>query len=190
MKVILASKSPRRRELLKELFPEFEVVVSDADENLGPEISPYDAVELLALRKGRAVADLNGDALVVSSDTLVELDGAPLGKPHDRREAYEMLKGLSGRTHRVDTGVAVHYKGRAISGVAVSEVRFKELSDKEIYDYIDSGEPFDKAGGYGIQGSAGKFVLGFKGDFDTIVGLSVRLTRELCDKIICEVEND
>ncbi len=190
MKIILASKSPRRKELLAKLFADFEIVVSDIDESIENELCPHRAVELLAVRKGAAVAEKHPDALVISSDTLVELDGKPLGKPRDRQEAYLMLRSLSGKTHRVDTGIAVHYKDRCCSDVAVSEVCFRELSDFEIYEYIDSGEPFDKAGGYGIQGAAGKFVSSYTGDFDTIVGLSVNLTRELCKTAVKEHKND
>ena len=116
---------------------------------------------------------------MISSDTLVELDGVALGKPETRDEAYKMLKSLSGRAHNVHTGVAVHYKGKLFSGVATSAVYFKELSDEEIWNYVESGAPMDKAGAYGIQGEAGKFVLRYEGDFDTIVGLSLRLTEKL-----------
>ncbi len=185
MRVVLASKSPRRRELLKELFSEFDIIVSEADENVGEEISPVSAVEILAVRKGAAVLpELAPSDLVISSDTLVELDGKPLGKPQDENEAYKMLRSLSGRTHNVHTGVAVHHMGAVYSGVATSCVHFRELSDEEIFAYIDSGEPFDKAGAYGIQGAAGAFVKDYDGDFDTIVGLSLRLTRELVENCI------
>ena len=182
MRVILASKSPRRKELLGKLFDNFEIKVSEVNEELDEGIDVVSGVEILSVRKGAAVAEDNSDALVISSDTLVELDGVPLGKPRDKDEAYKMLRSLSGRAHNVHTGVAVHYKGRVFSGVATSTVHFKNLSDKEISEYVESGESMDKAGAYGIQGGAGKFVSHYEGDFDNIVGLSLRLTGELIEE--------
>ena len=152
------------------------------NEELDEGIDTVRGVEILSVRKGAVIARENPDALVISSDTLVELDGIALGKPRDSAEAFEMLKSLSGRAHNVHTGVAVHYKGKLFSGVATSTVYFKELSDSEINEYVLSGEPLDKAGAYGIQGAAGKFVLRYDGDFDTIVGLSLRLTKELIER--------
>ena len=185
MRVILASKSPRRRELLATLSQKlgfsFDIITEDVDESVDEGVSPFDAVRILAERKGRAVlqrADL-ADAMVISSDTLVELDGRALGKPIDKDDAYAMLSSLSGRGHFVRTGIAVSYLGRVYSGVASTEVVFRKISDGEINDYIESGEPMDKAGAYGIQGGAGKFVSEYRGDFDTVVGLSLKLTEEL-----------
>lgn len=190
MKIVLASKSPRRKELLGKLFDDFEIMTADIDESVEPGICPLQAVELLAVKKGAAVYENIGEeALVISSDTLVEFEGKPLGKPTNEKEAISMLSSLSGNEHRVHTGVAVHYCGRVFSGVASSAVRFRELSDTEIYDYVKSGEPMDKAGAYGIQGAAGKFVSGYDGDFDTIVGLSLALTKKLVDKAVKEAEN-
>ncbi|MBQ7332940.1 MAG: septum formation protein Maf [Clostridia bacterium] len=182
MRVILASKSPRRKELLGKLFENFEIKVSRVNEELDDGVNVVSGVEILSVRKGAEIALENPDALVISSDTLVELDGAALGKPSDKTEAVKMLKSLSGRGHNVHTGVAVHYNGKLFSGVATSTVYFRELSDAEIYEYVESGAPMDKAGAYGIQGEAGKFVLRYDGDFDTIVGLSLRLTKELVEK--------
>ena len=155
MRVILASKSPRRRELLGEIFENFEIITSDADETLPGEIHPREGVEILAVRKGGGVAEDNPEALVISSDTLVELGGVPLGKPTDALDAKNMLRTLSGSIHRVHTGVAVHYKGRVVSGVDTTAVSFRELTDTEIDEYIATGEPMDKAGAYGIQGKGG-----------------------------------
>lgn len=179
MKVILASKSPRRRELLSELFEKFDIKTADVDESLPAGLEIAKAVEILAKRKGAPIAEVEGDALVISSDTLVELDGVALGKPKNEEEASEMLRSLSARSHNVHTGIAVSYKGRVFSSTATSSVYFKELSDAEIDEYVKSGEPMDKAGAYGIQGAAGKFVSKYEGDFDTIVGLSLRLTKKL-----------
>ena len=184
MRIVLASKSPRRRELLSRLGEkmgfEFEIIVSEVDESVEDGIYPEEAVRILAERKGRAVAESVGsDSLVISSDTLVELDGEALGKPIDKADATRMLTALSGRGHFVRTGVAVHYKGKVVSGVASTEVVFSPLTSEDIEAYVDSGEPMDKAGAYGIQGGAGKFVREYRGDFDTVVGLSLRLTEHL-----------
>lgn len=186
MKVILASKSPRRKELLGEIYGSFEIITEETDESLPSEIHPREGVAILAQRKGEAVfnaqKDLRDDideCLIISSDTLVEKDGEALGKPVSREDAHRMLRSLSGCTHNVHTGVAVRYRGKTVARTASTEVSFYELSDEEIEAYIDSGEPMDKAGAYGIQGLAGKFVSGISGDFDTVVGLSLTLLRAL-----------
>ncbi|MBQ7344235.1 MAG: septum formation protein Maf [Clostridia bacterium] len=187
-RIILASGSPRRRELLGKLYDKFEVITSEVDESLDGEITPLEGVEILSVRKGRAVAEkLPEDCIVISSDTLVEIGGEPLGKPTSREDAHRMLSLLSDNYHNVHTGIAVHHKGRVISGVASARVKFKPLSDEEIYAYIDGGEPMDKAGAYAIQGEGGKFIEGYDGDFDTIMGLSVSLTKSLIERI---TEND
>ena len=183
--VILASKSPRRRELLSDITTEFTVLVYEVDEELSSDIHPRDGVELLAVRKGAAVAaGLSERHLVISSDTLVELDDIALGKPSDAADAHRMLRMLSGRTHNVHTGVAVHYRGLVYSGVATTAVSFRALSDSEIDEYIATGEPMDKAGAYGIQGLGGALVSGYDGDFDTVVGLSRVLTRRLISEAL------
>ena len=183
MKYVLASKSPRRRELIGKIIPEFDIIVKDVDETLPEGVHPALGVELLAVRKGEAVARDMADAVVISSDTLVERDGVALGKPSDADDAYAMLSSLSGRWHNVHTGVAVHYRGRVARAVATSSVLFRVLTDKEIRDYIATGEPMDKAGAYGIQGLGGALVERYTGDFDTIVGLSVSLTEKLIGEV-------
>lgn len=180
--VILASKSPRRRELLAKICEKFSIIVREVDETLPDGIHPREGVGMLAVMKGEAVAAEYPDSLVISSDTLVEVDGTPLGKPTSENDAFRMLRLLSGRGHNVHTGVAVHYRGRVVSGVATSVVRFRDISDEEIWEYIQGGEPMDKAGSYGIQGEGGKFVEKYDGDFDTIMGLSVSLTAELIER--------
>ncbi len=180
MKIVLASKSPRRKELLGEIYEDFEIMSAEVDESLDSSVHPREGVEILAVKKGAAAVALAGeDALVISSDTLVELDGVPLGKPENPDDAAAILRRLSGKTHSVHTGVAVHFGGRVFSGVDSTRVSFRELSEAEISEYVKSGEPMDKAGAYGIQGGGGKFVSATDGDFDTVVGLSLRLTREL-----------
>ena len=188
MKLILASKSPRRREILGAMGYTFDILVSECDESYDESISPREGVELLARRKGEAVALAygllhDGNTVILSSDTLVDLDGKALGKPESAQEATDMLRALSGQVHDVHTGVCVRRGDRVVSGVASNAVYFRELSEKEIADYVASGEPMDKAGAYGIQGAAGKFVSHIEGDFDTVVGLSSALVRELMTRL-------
>ena len=183
-KIILASASPRRRELLSNVVADFTVKVAETDESLDSSVHPLRGVEILSKRKGRAVLDeLSAEErdsfLIISSDTLVELDGKPLGKPASETEAKEMLRCLSGKRHNVHTGIALHFSGKVFSGVATTGVYFKKLTDGEIDDYIKTGEPMDKAGSYGIQGLGGKFVDKIEGDFDTVVGFSTNLFFEL-----------
>lgn len=183
-RLILASSSPRRREMIGRIFPSYETVVREVDENLGDGVHPRDGVRLLALRKGRAVRDVVGDdCIIISADTLVEMDGTALGKPRDREDAHRMLRALSGRAHNVHTGVAVHYGDRVVSGVASTAVHFRCIGDGEIAEYIDSGEPMDKAGAYGIQGGGGRFVSSYDGDLDTVIGLSMKLVYRLIGEI-------
>lgn len=188
MKIILASKSPRRRELISRIFSEFEIVTAETDETLPEGMHPGRGVEVLAVRKGEAVLPLVADdALVISSDTLVEIDGIALGKPCDEADALRILSLLSGRVHRVHTGVAVHYRGRVFSGVDTAQVKFKPFSNEEAVEYIKTGEPMDKAGAYAIQGIGARLVEKYDGDFNAIVGLGLNLTKRL---INAAVEND
>ena len=126
---------------------------------------------------------VSDDALVISSDTLVELDGVALGKPKDAADARDMLSSLSGRAHNVHTGIAVHYNGKCVARTASTAVYFRTLTDMEIEEYVNSGDPMDKAGAYGIQSGAGKFVEKIDGDYDTVVGLSTRLLRQLIEEV-------
>ena len=182
-RVILASASPRRRELLARIGIAFEVLVSESEE-LTAEKEPSKVVVALAREKARAAARLaeaaGGGAgeefsptLVLGADTIVVLDGQILGKPKDAGEARRMLRGLSGRPHHVLTGVCGVYlpEGREETFFEDTEVVVDELSDAEIEAYVASGEPFDKAGGYGIQGGFSKHVRGITGDYFNVVGL-------------------
>ena len=192
MRYILASKSPRRRELLSELVESFEIITAEVDETLPDSIHPRDGVEMLAIRKGEVIAKENADAVVISSDTLVEIGGVALGKPKDKADAFSMLKLLSGKAHNVHTGVAVHYNGKCFSGVASTAVYFREMTDEEINAYIDSGDPMDKAGSYGIQGKAALFASGIEGDYFNVMGLPLHLVgqmlREFNVDLFSEVE--
>lgn len=190
MKIILASASPRRREILSGVCDDFDIKVSETDENVEDDIHPSKAVKILAERKGRAVlsslGEEGGDKFIISSDTLVELEGKPLGKPVSESDAKSMLLELSGKRHNVHTGIAVHFGGKVYSGVATTGVYFRDMSEEEIEEYIATGEPMDKAGSYGIQGLGGKFVDKIDGDFDTVVGFSLRLFLELAEKAGCK----
>ena len=185
MRYVLASKSPRRRELLGKIINNFEIITAETDETLPDTVHPSEGVRILAERKGRAVYDtVEEECMVISSDTLVEIDGEPLGKPRDEEDAARMLRRLSSRRHNVHTGVAIHYKGRVYSGTHTSGVYFRHIDESEICEYIATGEPMDKAGSYGIQGEGGKFVEKYEGEFDSIMGLSVTLTRRLIDEAL------
>ena len=186
-KVILASASPRRRELLSSAIAEFEVRTAETDETLPASVHPMDGVRILAERKGEALyKTLNAaerDAVIISSDTLVEIGGTPLGKPSSYEEAYAMLSSLSGKRHNVHTGIAVRVGDKVFAKTATTGVYFKELTDSDIKEYIATDECWDKAGSYAIQGGAGKFVSHIEGDFDTVVGLSLKLLCELVIEI-------
>jgi septum formation protein len=163
--LVLASGSPRRAQLLGHLGVAFEVRPADLDESVLPGEEARAYVERLARAKAAAVA--GGGELVIAADTTVEVDGTILGKPVDRADATRMLRLLSGRTHRVHTGVAV--ADRSI--VVTTEVRFVDLTEGEIAWYVGSGEPLDKAGAYAIQGAGGAFVAGIDGSASNVVGL-------------------
>ena len=179
MNIILASQSPRRRELLG-LFPfAFTVRVADIDETMDPAGDPGGEVARVSRRKAMAVARQPED-IVIAADTVVVSRGKILGKPTDRADAFRMLRQLSGDTHQVMTGLSVLQGDRCISCTEVTQVVFRQLSDGEIRRYIATGEPMDKAGSYGIQGSAGLFVEKIVGDYFNVVGLPVcRLSRVL-----------
>ena len=179
-RIILASKSPRRQELIGNITPDFTVVVSEVDEVLPEGIVPEEVPVYLAGIKAQAVAEKYPRDIVIGADTVVILDGEVLGKPRDAADAERMLTELSGRTHIVITGCAVIVNGKKRSFSEVTSVEFYPLSQKEIADYIATGEPFDKAGAYGIQGRGSVLVRRIEGDFFNVVGLPVaRLKREL-----------
>jgi septum formation protein len=182
VRLILASQSPRRRELLLKIWGEFEVIPSDIDETLEP--GPIGAaVAALALRKARAVAQRAGSGVVLAADTVVVIDGVVLGKPVGAGKAKEMLGQLRGREHEVVTGVAVVQAetGRSEVTTAVSRVVMAAYSDAVIADYVTSGAPFDKAGGYAIQDLEGALVDGVIGSYTNVVGLPVDATRRLLE---------
>jgi septum formation protein len=173
-RVILASASPRRRELLRLIGVDHEVRPADIDESYLPGERPDAHAERLARGKAVAIASVAGaDAVTIGSDTIVVVDGDVLGKPRDREHAGQMLRRLSGRSHVVMTGVAVSWCGKTLSGVEQVDVTFRALSDDEIERYIDTGEPMDKAGAYGIQGFGATIVERVDGDYFAVMGLAL-----------------
>ena len=184
-RVILASASPRRRELLSRIFDGFDIIPSQIDETVEERWAPAEVAKATAVKKGAAVARLYPDALVISSDTIVYIDGEILGKPEDESDAKRMLKRLSGNEHTVYTGVYISCPSFVRSFVEETRVRFRALADDEIDTYVAGGEPMDKAGSYGIQGDAADFVESFDGDRDNVMGLPVaRLKKELSAHLI------
>lgn len=191
MEIILASKSPRRRELLSLLGLDFRVVTEDIDETVEETLPIIDEIKRLSQNKAKAVSGkVSPDDLIIAADTVVTLDGRVFGKPKDRAEAERMLKTLSGKTHEVITGVTVLSGGRFETSAEVTKVTFRDLSDNEILAYIDTGDPFDKAGGYALQGVSCVFVSRISGDHFNVYGLPVsmlaRMLRSFGIKILGE----
>ncbi len=176
---ILASGSPRRRDILLELGANFRVITAEVDENLSADLPPELLVQELALLKGSAVAKTHTDIPVISADTVVYAGGKILGKPRDAGEAFQMLKSLSGKKHEVYTGICVTLGAKAVSDYEKTVVEFHNLTDSDINKYISTGEPFDKAGAYGIQGKGMLLVKGISGDYFNVVGLPAAKLRHL-----------
>ena len=181
MAMILASQSPRRRELLGQMGFSFTVRPAKGEELAHPELTPAQLVEELARQKALEVsAEAASDDVVVAADTVVAIDGKVLGKPHDKVHAAQMLSALSGREHTVYTGVAVKRGETLLVEHETTQVRFRPLTQREIDLYIQTGEPMDKAGSYGIQGYGALLVEGIRGDYFNVVGLPIcRLGRML-----------
>lgn len=182
-KIILASASPRRRELLATAGIEFEICVKDVDETVPEGTLPPDAAEMTATKKALASAVEHSEDIVIGADTIVVADGKILGKPRSNEDAIAMLTMLSGKEHTVITGVCIACNGKTEVFHKESKVRFYPLTDKEIADYVATGEPMDKAGAYGIQGKGSVLVEGIEGDYFNIVGLPVASTVRAIRKI-------
>lgn len=173
-RLILASQSPRRRALLEQIgVPQFDILVPDADESYDPTLTPQEIVCSICRKKAEAALVLANDpeAIIITADTMVFLDGMRLGKPTDEVDAAQMLRSLSGRTHTVCTGVSVARGERIETQAETTAVTFRTLTDAEIAAYIASGDPMDKAGSYGIQGKPALFVSGIEGDYFNVMGL-------------------
>lgn len=171
MKITLASASPRRRELLSSLGMELEIIPSLKDEEVPDGLSPEETVKHIALSKARDVVGRADILPVIAADTLVYADGKPLGKPKDKEDAKRMLHILSGRSHYVSTGVAVTNGMRELSAAETSKVFFRPMTEAEIDWYVNTGEPMDKAGAYGIQKLGSVFIEKIDGDFFNVMGL-------------------
>ena len=177
-RIILASQSPRRKPLLSQIgIKGFEILVPEADETFDPSLPPEEIVASICRKKGEAARALAGDpeAVIISADTMVFLEGLRLGKPRDQVDAFTMLSALSGRTHQVRTGVTVSRGERMETRTETTSVAFRPLHQDEIWGYIRTGEPFDKAGGYGVQGKAALFVRKIEGDYFNVMGLPLFL---------------
>ena len=185
MKLILASQSPRRKEILNSVGLNFEVMPVDADETLPEGIEAADAVTLLARRKAKALLETHpelSESVVLAADTLVECFGEILGKPEDKEDARRMLTMLCGCGSAVHTGVCIAYKGKFATALETAYVTFDEMSPEEIEDYISTDEPYDKAGGYAVQGRAALYIAGVTGDWYSVVGLPIHAVKNLLDE--------
>ena len=179
MRIVLASKSPRRREILSDLGLQFDIITADTDESCDIK-DPQAFVKELALRKGRAVAEnIDNDTIIIASDTVVSCGGEILGKPRDRADAKRMLDMLSGSKHDVISGIALITKGKEAVASEVTHVIFDNLTDSDKEIYLNSDEPYDKAGAYAIQGLASMWIKGIEGDYFNVVGLPVKRLHDL-----------
>ena len=183
MRVILASQSPRRRELLSLIGIDHEVRPADIDETPWPDELPVPHTERLARGKAAVIAARAPEALVIAADTIVVIDGAILGKPIDIPDARAIVRRLSGRTHEVCTAMAVAIGDRVESAVVTVKVRFRELDDDTIARYVNTGEPMDKAGAYGIQGFGATIVEHIEGDYFAVMGLSLVTVVQLAERL-------
>lgn len=183
MKIVLASQSPRRKELLGRMGLEFVTQASKIDESAFDGLAARELVATLSREKAQWIArQLDGETLVIGADTVVVRDGAALGKPKDAEDAVAMLLSLSGRDHQVCTGVTVCRGDRVLTQVEETQVTFRDLTEAEVRQYVSTGEPMDKAGAYGIQGLGGLLVEGIRGDYSNVVGPPVcRLGQMLKD---------
>ncbi len=174
MKIVLASQSPRRRELLSVMGLEFKIKSPDINEEAWQGLGAEAMVQTLSLEKARHIArQEDAETIVIGADTVVVQDGTILGKPTSPSEAEEMLRRLSGRTHWVYTGVTVCQGERTLTAVEQTAVTFRPLTQAEVAAYVQTGEPMDKAGAYGIQGKGGLLVSGIQGDYSNVVGLPI-----------------
>lgn len=181
MNVILASQSPRRRQLLEQMgFTNFKVCPAKGEETAGPGLTPAQLVEALSRQKAAEVAaGAAEDDLVIAADTVVSIDDRVLGKPHSTQQAAQMLADLSGREHTVYTGVTVRRGDQMLTRHEATQVRFRPLTEEEIAAYVATGEPMDKAGAYGIQGRGALLARGIDGDYFNVVGLPVCLLGQM-----------
>lgn len=181
--LILASASPRRKELISIICEEVKIAPADVNEDFSPDIPVTSVPEMLAVRKAKAVAETFPNDTVIGADTSVIVDGVILGKPTDSLDAKRMLKMLSGKTHQVITGCAIFKNGKSLSFSETTDVTFFPLTEKDIDEYIATNEPNDKAGAYGIQGYGSLLVKGINGDYFNVVGLPVAKLNKMLKMI-------
>ena len=182
MQLILASQSPRRQQLLQLLRVNFTVKPADIDEAMDPTLPPQQEVARVSRLKAEATPRNPGD-VVIAADTIVVLGNRVLGKPTDKADAITMLQALSGRDHQVMTGITVLRDGDAITHTEITDVHFRPLTEDEILSYVETGEPMDKAGAYGIQGYAAPFVEGIRGDYYNVMGLPVCRLQQMLHRL-------
>ena len=187
---VLASGSPRRQELLRQIGCEFSVMVSHAEEETGEGLSPEILAVKNACAKALAVAKETGDLPVLGADTVVALEGHIYGKPTDEADARRMLRMLAGKKHQVSTGIAFARGGKVFSDAVTTEVCFGEMTAEEIAAYVDTGEPMDKAGGYALQGRAAVFIEGIHGSYSNVVGLPLHALSLLAGKAGVDLYGD
>jgi septum formation protein len=190
MQVVLASASPRRHELLRQIVSKFVIEATNIDEDALTLLDPIKTAETLALEKAKAVRGTYDNPIIIGCDTVVAMDGAQFTKPVDFDDAVRILTALRGRTHQVITGVAVLRSTSSVVGHCVTHVTFNDVTDEEIEDYVKTGEPMDKAGAYGAQGMGKFLVASLNGPFDNVVGLPLSLTRELLVQIGLDLSTD
>ena len=186
-KIILASNSPRRKELLKKIGLEFDVIPSNYEEKLSDNIFSYKKIENLALNKAKDVAErIKEDAIIIAADTVVVLNKKILGKPHSKQEAREMITNLSGKTHEVITSIAMinTHNHKTLIKSTSTKVKFRKIEAEEIEKYINTNEPYDKAGAYAAQGLAAIFIEKIEGCFNNVVGISVFETDRMLKEIV------
>lgn len=182
MAIILASQSPRRKELLGQIVEDFSIEPADIDETIHEKDQPQEYVHRMAKNKAAVVSEHHPEDLVIACDTIVVADGKILGKPKNSAEAFAMLKRLSGRMHHVYTGVVLRKDKQIESAIVPAKVLFFDLTDEEIKKYLETGEYSDKAGAYGIQGKAGVFVKKIDGDYYSIVGFPTGVVYQMLKK--------
>jgi len=178
-KIILASGSPRRRELLGRMGVEFDLMPCEAEEKYDSSLSPVEIVKYLAKQKAETVNKMVRDSIVIGADTIVSVDEHILGKPADKAQAYDMIKKLSGRWHDVITGICMYNEDEFIIDHVNTRVHFVDMSEDEINSYINTNEPYDKAGAYGVQGLAGMYIDAIEGDYYNIMGFPMAKVRNM-----------
>lgn len=183
-KIILASASPRRKELLMRMGVEFDIMPCDVDEKVDSSLTPIEVVEYLANLKASSVKDMVPGHIVIGADTIVVINDKILCKPIDKLEAYDMIKLLSNSWHEVVTGICMYCDDICIIEAEITRVHFVQMSDDEIHSYVNTSEPYDKAGGYGVQGLAGMYIDNIQGDYYNIMGFPMAKVKRMLDRIM------